>query len=83
MGKTPAVRAVGNSTVLVLRVLTGTMKGLLFPTDLPGGTLGERSLGDWAWSTEEHAGWHKSQVRPRCGMLSLLWHKKRLDNAQI
>lgn len=83
MGKMPAVRAVGNSTVLVLRVLTGTTKGLLFPPDLPGGTLGERSLGDWAWSTEEHAGWHKSEVRPRYGMLSLLQHKKRLDDAQI
>lgn len=79
----PAVRAVGNSTVLALRVLTGTTKGLLFPPDLPGGTLGEWSLSDWGWSTEEHAGWHKSEVRPRCRMLNLLGHKKRLDDAQM
>lgn len=79
----PAVRAVGNSTVLALRVLTGTTKGLLFPLDLPGGTLGEWSLRDWGWSTEEHAGWHKSEVRPRCRMLNLLGHKKRLDDAQM
>lgn len=77
------MRAVGNSTVLALRVLTGTTKGLLFPLDLPGGTLGEWSLRDWGWSTEEHAGWHKSEVRPRCRMLNLLGHKKRLDDAQM
>lgn len=67
-GRTPAVKAVGNSAVPAPRVLMGTTNGLLFPqTSLEEFLLrlGGQSLRDRDWSTKEHTGWHKSEVSRR------------------